>query len=134
MEAVRAWRCPVHDRVDHARLHGKRASAHLTDALRDAVREHPGVEVHRRPAEGPAHRILLDASARADLIVVGALRRHGHFGPRLGRGAHTLPHHSDCPVVAVNRQRARNPVTPALTPRAPAPSPGHPEPSAVPRR
>ncbi|BBC29618.1 hypothetical protein SGFS_009120 [Streptomyces graminofaciens] len=53
----------------------------------------------------PAHTLLLEASADADLIVVGALGRHGHFGLRLGRVAHRLPHHADCPV-AVVPQRA----------------------------
>ncbi|MFF8864780.1 universal stress protein [Streptomyces sp. NPDC015139] len=106
--AVRAWRNPAQEPVDHmliaddaARLREDRACAALDDALRDAVREHPQVDVHRQPVEGPAHRILLTASAEADLIVVGAQRRHGHFGLQLGRVAHTLLHHSTCPVAVV---------------------------------
>jgi nucleotide-binding universal stress UspA family protein len=43
----------------------------------------------------------LDASAGADMIVVGALRRHGHVGLRLGRVAPALLHHAECPVVVV---------------------------------
>ncbi|MGW4564590.1 universal stress protein [Streptomyces sp. NPDC004561] len=108
LTAVRAWRNPSQEPVDHlliaddaARLREERASTSLDDALREAVREHPGVEVDRRPVEGPAHRILLDASAEADLVVVGAQRRHGHFGLQLGRVAHTLLHHSECPVAVV---------------------------------
>ncbi|MEU2772270.1 universal stress protein [Streptomyces sp. NPDC007162] len=72
-----------------------------TDALREAVRDHPGVEVRRQAVEGPAHRVLLKASAGADLIVVGARRRQGHFGLQLGRVAHTLSHHAQCPVAVV---------------------------------
>lgn len=112
LEAVRAWRSPAHEHVDHpllgddaARVHGERALTNLTDALREAVRDHPRVDVHRKPVEGPAHTVLLDASADADLVVVGALRRHGHFGLQLGRVAHALLHHSECPV-AVVPQRA----------------------------
>jgi nucleotide-binding universal stress UspA family protein len=90
---------------DAAGAHEERASALLTDALRDAVRDHPQVDVHRQTVEGPAHKALLDASAEADLVVVGALRRHGHFGLQLGRVAHTLLHHAECPV-AVVPQRA----------------------------
>ncbi len=45
--------------------------------------------------------VLLDASADADLIVVGAPRRHGHFGVQLGRVAHALLHHSQCPVAVI---------------------------------
>lgn len=112
LQAVRAWRSPAHEHVDHplladdaARVHEERASTILTDALREAARDHPRVDVHRQPVEGPAHKVLLDAAADADLMVVGALRRHGHFGLQLGRVAHALLHHSECPV-AVIPQRA----------------------------
>ncbi|MGW2702811.1 universal stress protein [Streptomyces sp. NPDC001340] len=108
LTAVRAWRNPAQEPVDHmliaddaARLREERASAGLDDALREAAREHPQVDIQRRPVEGPAHRVLLKASAEADLIVVGAQRRHGHFGLQLGRVAHALLHHSECPVAVV---------------------------------
>ncbi|MFH8773698.1 universal stress protein [Streptomyces sp. NPDC017958] len=108
LTAVRAWRNPAQEPVDHmliaddaARLREERASAGLDDALRKVVREHPQVDIHRRPVEGPAHRVLLKASAESDLIVVGAQRRHGHFGLQLGRVAHALLHHSACPVAVV---------------------------------
>ncbi|QEU83945.1 universal stress protein [Streptomyces viridosporus] len=110
LDAVRAWRSPVHEHADPsladdaARAHEERASANLTDALSEAMRLHPGVEVRRRPVEGPAHRVLLHTTTEADLIVVGALRRHGHFGLQLGRVAHTLLHHSACPVAVVPRR------------------------------
>ncbi|CAL9325872.1 universal stress protein [Streptomyces sp. SudanB182_2057] len=108
LTAVRAWRSPSQEPVDHmliaddaARSREQRAAADLDAALREAVREHPGVDIDLRPVEGPAHRVLLDASAGADLIVVGAQRRHGHFGLQLGRVAHTLLHHAPCPVAVV---------------------------------
>ncbi|MEU6510288.1 universal stress protein [Streptomyces sp. NPDC046942] len=108
LTAVRAWRTPAHAHVDHplivddaAQAHEERASVNLDDALRQAAREHAGVEVRRRPAEGPAHRVLVQASADADLIVIGAQRRHGHVGLQLGRVAHALLHHSQCPVAVV---------------------------------
>ncbi|MFE0512218.1 universal stress protein [Streptomyces sp. NPDC058964] len=110
LAAVRAWRNPAHEPVDHmliaddaARLREERASTGLDEALREAVHEHPRVDVDRRPVEGPAHRVLLEASAEADLVVVGAARRHGHFGLQLGRTAHALLHHSECPVAVVPR-------------------------------
>ncbi|MFE7814308.1 universal stress protein [Streptomyces sp. NPDC057433] len=112
LDAVRAWRRPAHEHVDHPLLaddaagaREERASANLTEALHEELRDHPGVEVRRRPVEGPAHRVLLDAAAEADLVVVGAVRRRGHFGLQLGRTAHALLHHSECPV-AVVPQRA----------------------------
>ncbi|WP_406723827.1 universal stress protein [Streptomyces sp. GD-15H] len=111
LDAVRAWRSPAHKHVDHplladdaASAHEERAATNLTDALGQAIREHPEVEVRRRPVEGPAHRVLLHTSTEADLIVVGALRRHGHFGLQLGRVAHALLHYSSCPVAVVPRR------------------------------
>ncbi|MDQ0596236.1 nucleotide-binding universal stress UspA family protein [Streptomyces canus] len=109
LEAVRAWRCPGYETTDHplmagepARLHEERAVHTLDAALRDVPE---GVELHRRTAEGPARTVLLDASADAGLLVVGAQRRHGHFGLQLGRVAHAVLHHAACPV-AVVPQRA----------------------------
>ncbi|SDN50715.1 Nucleotide-binding universal stress protein, UspA family [Streptomyces sp. cf386] len=108
LTAVRTWRSPAHEHADLPLIaddatgaHEEQASNRLTDALRETVQEHPEVEVHRRPVEGPAHRVLLKASTDADLIVVGALRRHGHFGLQLGRVAHALLHHSECPVAVI---------------------------------
>ncbi|MFE3521030.1 universal stress protein [Streptomyces sp. NPDC059161] len=117
LSAVRAWRSPVREpgsptaesvpgedprlAADAAGAPEEQASANLDDALRAVAREHPEVDVSRRAVEGPAHRVLLEASADADLIVVGAQRRHGHFGLQLGSVAHALLHHSACPVAVV---------------------------------
>ncbi|MGW7729958.1 universal stress protein [Streptomyces canus] len=116
LTAVRAWRSPVHEpgsppteslpggprlAADAAVAPEEQVSATLGDALREVVREHPQVDVSHRAVEGPAHRVLLEASADADLIVVGALRRHGHSGLQLGSVAHALLHHSACPVAVV---------------------------------
>ncbi|MDN0200027.1 universal stress protein [Streptomyces sp. S.PNR 29] len=105
LEAVRAWRCPAHGTTAHprpagepARLHEERAVEALETALHDAP---PDVEVHRRTAEGHARRVLADASYDADLLIVGARRRRGHYGLQLGRVAHAVLHHSSCPVVVV---------------------------------
>ncbi|WP_225829810.1 universal stress protein [Streptomyces sp. NK08204] len=109
LDAVRAWRCPAHESIGHgqlsgeaARLHEERAVGALEAALRDAPAD---VEVHRRIVEGPARQVLSAASAEADLLVVGARRREGHFGLQLGRAAHAMLHRSACPV-AVVPQRA----------------------------
>lgn len=108
LDAVRAWRCPAHESADHpalaeepARRHERRASAQLDELLREAMAEHPGVRVCSTTVEGPARRILVHRSAAADLVVIGARRRHGHFGLQLGRVGHTLLHHAYCPVVVV---------------------------------
>ncbi|KAF6000366.1 universal stress protein [Streptomyces sp. WAC00263] len=111
LDAVRAWRCPAYESTDHplltgepARLHEQRAVEILESALSTAAAEHPAVDLRRRTAEGSARRVLLDASDEADLLVVGVQRHHGHSGHvgfQLGRVAHTLLHHSACPVAVV---------------------------------
>ncbi|MGV9346934.1 universal stress protein [Streptomyces spiralis] len=105
LSAVRAWRCPAHETIDHPlitgepeRVYEERAAEALEAALRDVP---PGVKVQRRTVEGPARRVLLAAAHEADLLVVGARRRPGHFGLQLGRVAHTALHHSPCPVAVV---------------------------------
>ncbi|MFK0024770.1 universal stress protein [Streptomyces sp. NPDC090798] len=108
LDAVRAWRCPAYESTDDpllegepARLHEQRAAEILESALSKAAVEHPAVDLRRRTAEGSARRILLDASDDADLLVVGVRRHHGLAGLQLGRVAHTLLHHSACPVAVV---------------------------------
>ncbi|MEU1891220.1 universal stress protein [Streptomyces pristinaespiralis] len=108
LDVVRAWRCPAHESTDHplvagdpARYHEDRASAVLDAALEAAVRNHPDVRVKRATVEGPARKVLLARSAAADLLVVGARRRHSQFGMQLGRVGHTVLHHASCPVAVV---------------------------------
>ncbi|AZQ39698.1 universal stress protein [Streptomyces cyaneochromogenes] len=108
LDAVRAWRCPSYEGADHPALaanpvheHEEQAAAQLAEMLRDAMAEHPDVRVHRAAVEGAARRILVDRSAAADLVIIGARRRHGHFGLQLGRVNHTLLHHAHCPVAVV---------------------------------
>ncbi|MEU0086027.1 universal stress protein [Streptomyces sp. NPDC006274] len=111
LDVVRAWRCPAHESTDHpllagdpARYHEERASKLLDEALETAVRDHPDVRLKRATVEGPARKVLLARSAAADLLVVGARRRHTHFGMQLGRVGHTVLHHASCPVVVVPNQ------------------------------
>ncbi|MGC0400506.1 nucleotide-binding universal stress UspA family protein [Streptomyces sp. SAI-126] len=108
LQAVRAWRRSTHPSGAHPLPAGEpafhpeqQAAGTLEAALSDAAAAHPSVSVRRRTVEGPAHQVLLDASATADLLVVGAQRRHGHAGLQLGRVAHAALHHSVCPVAVV---------------------------------
>ncbi|MFB6959075.1 universal stress protein [Streptomyces sp. NPDC056309] len=105
LEAVRAWRCPAHETLDHPliggepeRVYEERAADALEAALCDLP---PEVKVRRRTVEGPARRVLLAAAPGADLLVAGVRRRAGRFGLQLGRVAHTALHHSACPVAVV---------------------------------
>ncbi|MFD1663096.1 universal stress protein [Streptomyces caeni] len=106
--AVRAWRCPAHEPMDHplltgdpARHHREQAAEILDEALVQAVRDHPRVEVRRQVTEGQAGHVLLEVSRGAALLVVGARRGNGRSGLQLGRVAHTALHHASCPVAVV---------------------------------
>ncbi|NGN62475.1 universal stress protein [Streptomyces sp. A7024] len=105
LAAVRAWRCPVTEYLDHPRLHPDASDVHeerartLLDAALRATTTDPQVEVDRLWVEGTARRALLHAATTADLLVVGARRRPGHAG--LGRTNHALLHHAPCPVAVV---------------------------------
>ncbi|MGW1493613.1 universal stress protein [Streptomyces sp. NPDC002402] len=108
LDAVRAWRCPAHETPDHSLLIGDAAAYHemraatvVDEALGGAVDDHPDVLVRRTTLEGQARKVLLDRSAAADLLIVGARRRQGHFGLQLGRLAHAALHHAACPVAVV---------------------------------
>ncbi|MEU0600904.1 universal stress protein [Streptomyces sp. NPDC006393] len=112
LDVVRAWRRPVLRTAGGATAAGEaahapegRAAAELEESLSEAIAAHPAVRVRPAAAEGPAHRVLVHRSAAADLVVVGARHRTGPFGLQLGRTAHSLLHHAQCPV-AVVAQRA----------------------------
>ncbi len=110
LDVVRAWRSPAHahgapgDTAPDGRPacgHEERAATLLEELLREATNQHPAVQVRRATVEGPAHKVLVDRSAAADLVIVGARSRAGHFGLQLGRTGHTLLHHARCPVAVV---------------------------------
>ncbi|MET9450524.1 universal stress protein [Streptomyces cinerochromogenes] len=105
LEAVRAWRRPLHEPRAHPLIVGE--PAHLqerqaAETVEEALRGTPaGLQVYRRTIEGFARDALLAVSREADLLVVGARRREGHFGLQLGRVAHGVLHHAACPVAVV---------------------------------
>ncbi len=98
LDAVRAWRRPAHPAAEH---HEEGAAALLEAVLRAPTADHPDVRVRPATVEGVARRVLLDRSAAADLVIIGARHRTGRFGLQLGRVGHTLLHHAYCPVAVV---------------------------------
>ncbi|MFF5025283.1 universal stress protein [Streptomyces collinus] len=111
LDAVRAWRTPLYEIADHALRsggpedrHARRASAELDEVLAAPAADHPDVLVRRTAVEGAARKVLVERSAAADLVVIGARHRHGHGGLQLGRVAHRLLHHAHCPVAVVPEQ------------------------------
>jgi nucleotide-binding universal stress UspA family protein len=80
---------------------------------RDVARLDLGaVEVTTHVLHGSAARRLLEAAARADMLVVGARGEGGFRGLRFGSTADQVVRHASCPVVVV-------PVTAAETPADP---------------
>lgn len=73
----------------------------LADALLGPGGRYQDVPVSREAVEGSARRALLEAASGADLLVVGARRRHGHVGLQLGLTNHAVLHHAPCPVAVV---------------------------------
>ncbi|MEV0241508.1 universal stress protein [Streptomyces sp. NPDC050674] len=108
LEAVRAWHPHAYETTDHALVPGEPAEVHRRraveaweTALRAPAAEFPDVEVRQRIVEGRARTALLDASAHAALLVIGAQRPGGRLGPHTGRVTHAVLHHAACPVGVV---------------------------------
>ncbi|WP_189309466.1 universal stress protein [Streptomyces brasiliensis] len=108
LEIVRAWRRPAHVTAEHpliagdpAHGHQERASLLIDALLRGPVTEYPDVRVHRSVVEGLTRQVLLQRSATADLLVLGVRRSHSRGGLQLGRVAHAVLHHAECPVAVV---------------------------------
>ncbi|WP_433594022.1 universal stress protein [Nocardia sp. CA-145437] len=77
----------------------------LTGMLDRNAAAFPGVEVKTLVMEGHPARILLDAAAGAQLLVVGSHGTRGYPGMALGSTGHALLHGSECPIALV---RLRN--------------------------
>ncbi|MYT75137.1 MULTISPECIES: universal stress protein [unclassified Streptomyces] len=105
LDAVRAWRSPAYEKAagEQARPQRQQAERMVALAVHEPSRAHPDVVVRTDVVEGPARRVLIDRSAAADLLVVGARRRHGHISLQLGRVGHAVLHHARCPVAVVPR-------------------------------
>jgi nucleotide-binding universal stress UspA family protein len=104
VEAVIAWEVPaitgypvpVTD-VNWEEL----ATEIVTGAIAEIAASAEPLEIRYKVAHGNAARVLLDAAAGADLLVVGS-RGHGGFAEALlgSTGQHCV-HHATCPVVVI---------------------------------
>jgi nucleotide-binding universal stress UspA family protein len=68
--------------------------------------KHPRLRIEASVREGPAPRVLAEASRAAGAVVVGSRGRGGFRGLLLGSTSHDLLHSASCPVI-VHRPRAR---------------------------
>ncbi|WP_328333187.1 MULTISPECIES: universal stress protein [unclassified Streptomyces] len=106
--AVRAWNCPPYASMPYPFLGGAQETAYRRQADETVDRilgvvdgDYPQVTVERKLVPGTAHQALLEEAAGADLLVVGAQRRHAAIGLQLGRINHAVLHHAPCPVAVV---------------------------------
>jgi nucleotide-binding universal stress UspA family protein len=77
-------------------------AARICEAAREqALRAAPGVEVRCESLEGSSTQVLLDQSADADMLVVGARGHGGFIGLVLGSVSDQCARHSQIPVVVV---------------------------------
>ncbi|MFE3200556.1 universal stress protein [Embleya sp. NPDC055664] len=107
LRAVHAWAPPVSPAAPYAAPlwvgddGRKNAEATLAAALEPVMNRYRQVPLTEQiVCDIPTHA-LLAAGDEAELVVLAAHRRHGRFGPNLGRVTHTLLHHSKAPVLLV---------------------------------
>jgi nucleotide-binding universal stress UspA family protein len=73
----------------------------ISDEIADARKRYREVSVHLRVQPGRPARTLVEASAAAQLVVVGARGRGGFAGLLLGSVSQAVLHHAECPVAIV---------------------------------
>ena len=106
VEAVIAWELPVNygtpaplmpPRTDFEEA----AREVIALSIADVSSPDGQVTIRRKVVEGNAPRILLDASAGADLLVVGSRGHGGFVEALLGSVGQHCVHHATCPVVVI---------------------------------
>ncbi|MBP0452612.1 universal stress protein [Kitasatospora sp. RG8] len=107
LRAVHGWDLPpafatvgfIPSQADLGEIEALEAKG-LALALAGWRERHPETEVVEEVRLGAA-RALVEASATADLVVVGRRRRPHDLGARIGRVAHAVIHHAYAPVAVV---------------------------------
>jgi nucleotide-binding universal stress UspA family protein len=79
------------------------AEATLAAVVNEVLGQEPNVNVVERVVHGAAATALLEASADAQLLVVGSRGLGGFTGMLLGSVSHQCAQHASCPVVIVRR-------------------------------
>jgi nucleotide-binding universal stress UspA family protein len=110
VEAVTAWEfpnsygypVPILD-LDFAQL----ARKTVTDAISEVTGDDEAASIRYRVVEGNAARVLVEASAGADLLVVGSRGHGGLVEALLGSTGQHCVHHAACPVVVIRDAAAR---------------------------
>ena len=80
---------------------GDAAEQALTGAIDEVLGSDRPARLRTRVAEGNAAQVLVDASADADLLVVGSRGYGGFAGALLGSVSTYCVHHARCPVTVI---------------------------------
>jgi nucleotide-binding universal stress UspA family protein len=92
------WAIPIPSDFDPA-AETKDVLDRLLKVVHDA---HPELEIHTHISEGRPAPALVEASEKADLLVVGSMG-HGEFaGMLMGSVSEYCVHHAQCPIVVVH--------------------------------
>lgn len=73
----------------------------IADTVAEVCGRGEPVKIISRVVEGNAAQVLLDASAGAELLVVGSRGHGGFFEALLGSVGQHCVHHATCPVVVI---------------------------------
>ncbi|MFD4585343.1 universal stress protein [Streptomyces sp. NPDC058434] len=73
----------------------------LAEAVKPWRERYPGVPVTEHVEIGSAGQVLMSATGRALLLVVGRRARRSPIGSQIGSVAHASLHHAPCPVAVV---------------------------------
>lgn len=108
LHAVHAWTHPVASEpgdmlppvydVDDV---GNEEARLLSEAVAGWCDRYPEVKVRKTVVRGRASRVIVEESAHAQLLVVGARGRGGFTGLVLGSVSQAALHHARCPVAVV---------------------------------
>ena len=123
LRVLHAWQLPILPIAEDPFLEGalfetppidavelRRLVQSQLDAIVASVDSH-GVELESSLVEGTAAEVLVEASAGAELLVVGS-RGHGGFsGLLLGSVSHACAQHAHCPVAIVRGGAEAAPAT-----------------------
>jgi nucleotide-binding universal stress UspA family protein len=100
--ALNVWSSPLADVVDRDDTAEQAARILVSEVLAGWREKHPDVVVEERVIAHPnPEQALVDASANADLVVVGSRGRGGFAGLTLGSVSQALLHHGHCPIAVV---------------------------------
>ncbi|MGC5005384.1 universal stress protein [Streptomyces sp. DT203] len=107
LRAIHSWQLPRAYRSfpdvdpDNEREARRNVTQMLDELLRPWRRTFPSVSADQVALMGPAGPHLVQASAGADLVVVGRHLRRSPLGAHLGPVAHAVLHHAAAPVAVI---------------------------------